>query len=640
MSEIPIRIQLELTEAPEDIEARLAAIDRELERKPGALREVSVQSRETSTRFKELSISASDVVRRSKELTGAYRVLAEERAKSLDALQKYIAGEKMSSAELARARRAARMMMSAQARLLDVTRRIGIELFWLGLGSMFIVMSYARWRRSALAVESAQLTLRRATMSLAEAQRRANEAVRIYGMNSREARMAILDLEEAKLAYKLALDRVRSSLEQQTYQMWIFILGAAPTMIRAIFALTNLWVDYYAAQVHVATGLDMVTIKSMIATGALKIQIPILKGVELGYWGVVAAQAAFSLGVTAVVAALSYWYTETFIINPQLERMKKNLKEVEDVLTGHSLVDSLRIARKETNLFMKSVNELSDSLTGHSLVDSLEASAIEADNFTNAISQFETPRVQEITLEKKVVGVEGNEVESIPEEIKQKIDFGVQANITGSLASIAQHQLLELQTISTNTLYNLLIYDILQRSIGALAGPLGVIASGIFETTKETREIKRGLGIHSPAEIRIVNISELQTGRVEAPAPPRIEIKEEKPLPPPEINIPAPEVNVEVPEPPRDQEVRIPEIRVSGIPEIQLPEIKIPSILISSKARIPEINVPNLEEPKPVNVNIVIQGPFYIREEADIIKLASRIGRLQMSRMTRIRGRV
>jgi len=559
---------------------------------------------------------------------------------SLEALRKYIANEKMSSAETARARRAARMMITAQARLLDVTRRVGIELFWLGLGSMFIVMSYARWRRSALAVESAQLTLRRATMSLAEAQRRANEAVRMYGMNSREARMAILDLEEAKLAYKLALDRVRSAMEQQLYQIWIFILGAAPTMIRAIFALTNLWVDYYAAQVSVATQTDITTIKSMIQTGALKIQIPILKGLTLSYWELVAAQAAFSLGVTAVLAALSYWYTETFIINPQLERMQKNLKGVEDVLTGHSLVDSLRIARKETNLFTKSVNELSDSLTGHSLVDSLEASAIEAGNFTNAISQFETPRVQEITLEKKVVGVEGNEVESIPEEIKQKIDFGVQANISGSLASIAQHQLLELERISGNTTYNRLIYDFLQRSVGVLAGPLGVIVSGIFETTKETREIKRGLGIHSPAEIRIANISELQTVRAEAPAPPRIEIQEEKPSPPPVINIPAPEVNVEVPEPPRDQEVRIPEIRISRIPEIQLPEIKIPSILISSEARMPEINVPNLEEPKPVNVNIVIQGPFYIREEADIIKLASRIGRLQMSRMTRIRGRV
>jgi len=369
-------------------------------------------------------------------------------------------------------------------------------------------------------------------------------------------------------------------MEQQLYQIWIFILGAAPTMIRAIFALTNLWVDYYAAQVSVATQTDITTIKSMIQTGALKIQIPILKGLTLSYWELVAAQAAFSLGVTAVLAALSYWYTETFIINPQLERMKKNLKGVEDVLTGHSLVDSLRIARKETNLFMKSVNELSDSLTGHSLVDSLEASAIEAGNFTNAISQFETPRVQEITLEKKVVGVEGNEVESIPEEIKQKIDFGVQANITGSLASIAQHQLLELQTISINTTYNLLIYDILQRSIGALAGPLGAIASGINESTKETRKIKEGLGIHSPAEIKIANLPETPSVQVETPTLPK---------------------------------------HAFGAPEI---------------------NVPSLAESKPINININIQGPFYIREEADILKLASKIGRIQMSRMTRIRGRV
>jgi len=580
MSEIPIRIQLELTEAPEDIEARLAAIDRELERKPGALREVSVQSRETSTRFKELSISTSDVVRRSKELTGAYRILAEERAKSLDALQKYIAGEKLSSAEMARARRAVRMMIAGHARLLDVTRRVGIELFWLGLGSMFIVMSYARWRRSALAVESAQLTLRRATMTLAEAQRRANEAVRMYGMNSREARMAILDLEEAKLAYKLALDRVRSAMEQQVYQMWIFVLGAAPTMIRAIFALTNLWVDYYAAQVHVATGMDMVTIKSMIATGALKIQIPILKGIELGYWGVVAAQAAFSLGVTAVVAALSYWYTETFIINPQLERMKKNLKEVEDVLTGHSLVDSLRIARKETSLLTRSINELSDSLTGHSLVDSLQVSTREAANFTNAISQFETPRVQEITLQKRIVGPEDEGVEAVPEEIKQQINVGVQASVSESLALTAQHQLLELEMISLNTLYIPRIYDILQRSVGAIVGPLGVIASGIHETSRETRKIKEGLGIHSPAEIKIANLPEAPSIKIETPA--------------------------------------IPE-QVFGTPEV---------------------NVPFLSDSKPINVSINIQGPFYIREEADILKLANKIGRLQMSRMTRIRGRV
>jgi len=128
------------------------------------------------------------------------------------------------------------------------------------------------------------------------------------------------------------------------------------------------------------------------------------------------------------------------------------------------------------------------------------------------------------------------------------------------------------------------------RQVQEIANARGISLIPSLEMSRELsrtgetlEEIKKGLGIHSPAEIKIANLPEAPRVEVEAPAP---------------------------------VEVTVPELRI------------------------PQFNVPSLPEPKAVNVNIIIQGPFYIREEADIIKLASKIGKLQMSRMTRIRGRV
>jgi len=358
MSEIPIKIQLQLEETPSDIEARLAAIDKELEKKPGALKQMGTATRTTSSLLKSYSINVEGAIESQAKLGD---VLADFRTKQIEniaLMNKYASGQKLTRSEMKKLNRVVTEMARGHVALSNINRRIGQELFWLGLGSMFIVMSYARWRRSSLTIESAQLSLRRAVMSMEEAQRRASETIRMYGARSREARAAILDAEEAELSYKLAVDRVRSSIEQQNYALWTFILGAVPTVIRAVFSLTNLYLEHYAAQIQAGTGMTSLYIKSMLETKGYLIKIPILNLTIKSYWGMVAAMGAATLGLTLVLSALSYFLTEILIVNPAMEKMKSNLEGIEDSLVGHSLVNALRATRAETSELRRSFVDL------------------------------------------------------------------------------------------------------------------------------------------------------------------------------------------------------------------------------------------------------------------------------------------
>jgi len=239
---------------------------------------------------------------------------------------------------------------------------LGRTMFWVGLGSMFIMMSWARMQRRAKQVTASAFSLKRAYVDLYQAQSNLKETMLEYGKTSKEAVLAQLRLEEAQMRVTQAEDNVRSATEQNIYATAMWIFGMVPTYIRASFEMTSSLAMLTAAKYQVA-GASMVEAAGQnAAAGAITIHIPLIGGVTLAYWQWALAIGAVTFGLNILIGLLTQQYAMSQA-EARIKKVREETEKWEDVLTGHSLVDSLEATRNkmmETNL---STKELSYSLS-------------------------------------------------------------------------------------------------------------------------------------------------------------------------------------------------------------------------------------------------------------------------------------
>lgn len=258
------------------------------------------------------------------------------------------------SKEMTNVRKDISRHLRAQSELGRMYRGVGQDIFWLGLGAMFLSMSYSRLRTATKSVEKAQESLLEVTKSVARSQEDYMRAVALYGVNSRDA-------IDANDAYQMSLkgvkdseDAVRMAIEQEQLALLTLALGTVPTAVRAAFSLADIiWRQTAAMAFATGQAYSMDHAYGLMATGAIKAQVPIL-GLTVSFKGLVLAMALATAGITLLVGAIT-----TFIMQSQIDKrmsdMRREIDMTSDSLTGHSLVDSLQEAQVELRNFKKEV---------------------------------------------------------------------------------------------------------------------------------------------------------------------------------------------------------------------------------------------------------------------------------------------
>jgi len=270
--------------------------------------------------LKQSTIDISDVARiASGEISGLQYYL-----------EKLAKGTELSAEEMKDFKQQVRMAGREAQAMIGVYRRTGVEVFWLGLGTMFLVMSYARMRRSAFGVERAQRSLRRADEELVEAQEELNTAMSYYGPGSRQVVEASRRLEDAQWNLEYAEEGARQAIEQQYYAWLMLILGTAPTLIRAIFSITSLWYQHIIAQTMVKAHVDATTASWMVQSGAIQIHIPLVGALTVSYWKLAIAVGLATAGITLLVGALASLAIQAQV-EDQMKRMRREIESTSEV---------------------------------------------------------------------------------------------------------------------------------------------------------------------------------------------------------------------------------------------------------------------------------------------------------------------
>jgi len=217
------------------------------------------------------------------------------------------------------------------------------ELFWLGLGSMFITMSFARVRRQQQALERGMYSYRKALVAVRRSQRRVTEAILEFGYGSEEAQAAQEAYEESIMRVRMVEEQMRAQVEQTTLAYMMLAFGTIPTLLRVGSELFTRFLQLFLSMKLNETQSWKSAIAqaflgdSMLAASAKASAL----GTSIMYAAV--AMGLLTGGVTLLTFALSQWYLQNQLAAVE-DRMKKlrrefNLTEIE--LTRRSLVDSL-----------------------------------------------------------------------------------------------------------------------------------------------------------------------------------------------------------------------------------------------------------------------------------------------------------
>jgi len=291
---------------------------------------------------------------------------------------------------------------------------VGRSILWLGLSSLFSMMSLARLARNTLTVESSALSLRRAYISLIDTQREYNEIVEVYGRTSEEAIRAGIDLEDATLNIKMAEDRLRGSIEQSIFSFYQWIFGMVPSFISSSILLTSaIWQTFGAKTASNAA--DIQTVGSMgAASGAMTLHLPIVGSLSIAYWQLATAIAAVTFGLNLAFAALAQAYAASEA-EKRIKEMKESVAALEDQLTGHSLVSSLQETERQIvstftalSQFSKGVNNIPDIKPQKQVI-------------TQVLSRVNIPRIeeQEQIIRQNLISATIPELDNITQIIRQ-----------------------------------------------------------------------------------------------------------------------------------------------------------------------------------------------------------------------------
>lgn len=279
----------------------------------------------------------------------------------IPALVQSIQKHKEAEIELTKYRLATQMAMGSIGALGMTLMDFSRTLFWIGLGSMFAMMSLSRLSKSYLQVESAQMQVIRAQVSLEDAQERLQKYYDAGITSGKGFRNAQLEVMEATLATKLAEDRLSQSIEQNWYNWLMLVFGTFPTVIRG-------FVDLFSVSARVAQVLELQGNMSLIAGIKNLISGQLTEQGSIGFEIFNAAAiktfvllSAITFGLTLLIAVVSYfiskWQIESMIedTNKQLEKLGYNLNKRRHSPT---LVESFKNLAKDSKDASESVMKL------------------------------------------------------------------------------------------------------------------------------------------------------------------------------------------------------------------------------------------------------------------------------------------
>jgi hypothetical protein len=345
----------------------------------------------------------------------------------------YLAGIQQGLSEVNRAERQFRAELGASGRALQM---FGNALLWVGLGSMFIMMSVARLRRSMRGVETAAYTLKRAYVDLYEAQKTYQETLIEYGPRSEEFMRASLALEEANWRVKNSEEGVRAAIEQR-YLAWAqLIFGSMPTYISSSIALAQalFFNKIISDGLSVSIGKTAISI-SVAGTESSAATIKVL-GLSLSFKELALAIGLATAGLNIAIGALVSWFAameqERIIedMRNQTDELLDSIYSLEYGLTGGSLVDSIFKTVDSLEVLRRKVNEISFENIPSDLVMNIRQPEeyiiegevqVDTSNVEEEISKLELDK--EIVYDYKIIEPRIEEKESIIKYIPKIYDL-------------------------------------------------------------------------------------------------------------------------------------------------------------------------------------------------------------------------
>jgi len=158
-----------------------------------------------------------------------------------------------------RVRRQMRAMIGAMGGTLYQIRRLSYQIYWWGIGMMFVSMSYARLEQRMVTHQSRMLSLARAYSSVIEAERDLNETMLEYGRSSEEYREAAGRLLEARMALRLSIEQTRMAILQENMAWIQLVFGIFPVLINSFILGTQLYAMMYSRKIMDVTATSLLT---------------------------------------------------------------------------------------------------------------------------------------------------------------------------------------------------------------------------------------------------------------------------------------------------------------------------------------------------------------------------------------------
>jgi hypothetical protein len=127
-------------------------------------------------------------------------------------------------------------------------QQLSMQAYWLGIGIMFVAMSYYRLSTVQDRVDAGIGSLARSMRSLRDAQENLHQSIVEYGAGSEEAKNSAMDLIDAQEAQRRSTESVRDMLIQEKMAWASFYLGAVPIGMNVLRLALTLMSMYHGFQ--------------------------------------------------------------------------------------------------------------------------------------------------------------------------------------------------------------------------------------------------------------------------------------------------------------------------------------------------------------------------------------------------------
>lgn len=293
-------------------------------------------------------------------------------------------------------RRLQMALRGAMGGFLYSLRTMSHQLYWLGIGLMFVTMSFTRVQERMVTQQSRLLSLARAYASVTEAERELNETMIEYGKGSEEYNRAAGRLLESKMALRLAIEQTRMAVLQEQLG-WIQLgFGILPVAINAfrmgidvyylLFArkLANVVADKLVASSTKQTASAQMALIPWLyrSAGAFKVagKSALIAGIEINKAQALAF-AFVSMGVSlAISAAMVAWAMGE--AERQTAELRKEMESLGEALSGN----------------IDEIEKWDEAIAGRSLVSSALAGSEAVRELHRSLLEIESPPELEQTV--------------------------------------------------------------------------------------------------------------------------------------------------------------------------------------------------------------------------------------------------